>query len=154
MTTLLTQVYVIEPGEPFPGWCDRKQLADFLHINMKPYEDRLEDIGRGIEYAMDPDRGGWILFAHRAEELLGASVVLKTGMGGYVPENMLLFIGVRPELRGQGIGGGLIREIQERIDGDLKLHVEHDNPALRLYQRSGFKNKYLEMRWSTNEAKA
>jgi len=150
----LTQVHVIQPGEAFPKWCYREQLADFLHINMKPYEDRLEDIGRGIDYAMDSDRGGWIFFAHQAEELLGASVVLKTGMGGYVPENMLLFIGVRPELRGRGIGGKLIHEIQKRIDGDLKLHVEHDNPALRLYQRCGFKNKYLEMRWSTNEVTA
>lgn len=147
----MTRVQVIGPGEPFPNWCNREQLCNFLHVNMKPYEDRLEDIGRGIDYAMDSRRGGWIFLAHREQELLGASVVLKTGMGGYVPENMLLFIGVLTDLRGQGIGGDLIREIQARVDGDLKLHVEHDNPALRLYRRLGFKNKYLEMRWSPDE---
>jgi len=35
----------------------------------------------------------------------------------------------------------------ELCDGDVKLHVEYDNPAKRLYERIGFKNKYADMRF-------
>ncbi len=34
-----------------------------------------------------------------------------------------------------------------RPDGDIALHVEPDNPARFLYEKYGFTNKYLEMRY-------
>jgi ribosomal protein S18 acetylase RimI-like enzyme len=51
-------------------------------------------------------------------------------------------IGVKPNLRGQGIGGmlldALIAEADRRNVG-LCLNVRHDNPARRLYERIGFR---------------
>jgi ribosomal-protein-alanine N-acetyltransferase len=55
-------------------------------------------------------------------------------------------VAVDPELRGCGIGERLIRTALQRTRGAMKLHVEHDNPARRLYERVGFASKYLEMR--------
>src|SRR5207237_1090748 len=50
-------------------------------------------------------------------------------------------IGVKPQARGQGIGGtlldALIAEAARRGVG-LCLNVRHDNPARRLYERLGF----------------
>jgi ribosomal protein S18 acetylase RimI-like enzyme len=51
-------------------------------------------------------------------------------------------IALLPEFRGQGIGGGLIRELQTeaaRSGRPLTIHVERFNPALRLYERLGFR---------------
>ncbi|HAB28956.1 MAG TPA: GNAT family N-acetyltransferase, partial [Xanthomarina gelatinilytica] len=31
-------------------------------------------------------------------------------------------------------------------EGDVALHVEPNNPAIKLYESLGFTNKYLEMR--------
>ncbi len=41
----------------------------------------------------------------------------------------------------------LIKRSFEIADGDVKLHVEYDNPAKRLYERLGMTSKYAEMRF-------
>lgn len=133
-----------------PASLSKQGLAEFLHRCLRPYEDPLEQILAGIEYALsdDPCRGGFVLLAKSGEALLGALVCLETGMTGYVPENILLFVAVDPSTRGQGVGGRLVRRCVEECRGDVKLHVEHENPARRLYERCGFASKYLEMRWT------
>ncbi len=72
-------------------------------------------------------------------------------MKGYVPENILLFVAVDPAHRNRGTGGWLIREALARCAGAVKLHVEYDNPAKRLYERLGFRSKYAEMRYQGKE---
>ena len=51
-------------------------------------------------------------------------------------------IGVKPHIRGQGVGGmllgSLVAEARRRGIG-LCLNVRHDNPARRLYERVGFR---------------
>jgi ribosomal-protein-alanine N-acetyltransferase len=132
-----------------PAGVSVDSLAQFLHEVMKPYNDPVPDVKRGIEYALSdaPGQGGFIHFVTREQELLGAVVILSTGMSGYVPENLLLFVAMRPELRGQGIGGKLIKRALARCEGQVKLHVEPDNPARRLYDRLGFSSNYVEMRY-------
>lgn len=139
---------VIHGKDPYPDWMTEQELAEFLHHNMKPYEDTIEDILSALDYARSDaeGKGGFILIAEKDHDILGALVMLETGMGGYVPEHILLFVGVRPDLRGKGVGGWLVREGIARCKGKVKLHVEYDNPAKRLYERVGFTTKYAEMR--------
>jgi ribosomal protein S18 acetylase RimI-like enzyme len=120
---------------------------------MHPYNDSLEDVASALDYALVPERGqgGFVMLAHSGESLLGALCMLKTGMGGYIPENILLFVSVAPETRGQGIGRQLIEHCLAETKGEVKLHVEYDNPAKRLYERLGFVTKYAEMRWTPGE---
>jgi ribosomal protein S18 acetylase RimI-like enzyme len=142
---------VAEHEQALPAWANRNTLAGFLHMVMKPYEDTQPDVHAGLEYAFadgSDGRDGFAILAGCDERLVGAVVILKTNMRGYVPENLLLFVAVDPELRNKGIGGRLIEMAIARCEGDVKLHVEPDNPALRLYERVGFTNKYLEMRYS------
>lgn len=141
----------VDSYEELPEWFSREALGRFLHESLKPYEDPYPVVLDGLDYALggDPCRGGFVLLAHEGGSLLGALVMLRTGMRGYVPENLLLFIAVEPASRGRGIGGALITRVFDECEGQVKLHVEHDNPARRLYERSGFKSKYLEMRWTS-----
>jgi len=140
---------VRSPGD-MPAWTDLVEVSRFLHEKMHPWEDSLEDVRRGIDYAMsdEPGRGGFIVLASVEGHLAGAVVFLETGMAGYVPEVLLLFACVNPEMRGRGLGRRLIEAGLESCTGQVKLHVEPDNPARRLYERLGFSSKYLEMRWS------
>ncbi|MBN2447568.1 MAG: GNAT family N-acetyltransferase [Phycisphaerae bacterium] len=133
-----------------PPWLTLGRLADFLHKALQPYHDPLDVVQRGINDALSP--GGplanFILVADADERPTGAAVVLRTGMGGYVPENLLLFIAVDPDHRGRGLGQRMLERVIQECDGDVKLHVEYDNPAKRLYERVGFQNKYADMRFA------
>ena len=142
------KIHKIVNAAAFSEWIDGPSLADFLHENLKPYEDTVEDIKRGLDYAFsgEPGRGGFVLLAEQDRQLHGALVVLHTKMEGYIPPNLLLFIAVTKQCRGKGIGRKLCERAIAECKGDVCLHVEYDNPAKRLYERLGFKTKYAEMR--------
>ena len=56
-------------------------------------------------------------------------------------EIRIMDIALLPEFRGQGIGGALLRDLVAEADRSgrrLSIHVERQNPALRLYARLGF----------------
>ena len=146
----MIEILKVEKQEHFPPWMTYDTLANFLHENMKPYEDTEEDIKRGLRYALSEGdgKGGFLLLAVKNQDCMGALVILHTGMKGYIPENILLFVGVSPQLRGQGIGTCLIKRAVSESEGAIKLHVEYENPAMRLYEKMGFDTKYAEMRLS------
>lgn len=150
ITATRPRISVIRQEAALPQWLTKQSLARFLHESMKPYEDKLSDIEKALAYVFDDKAtpGGFIVLATNANELLGATVIHYTPWAGYVPENLLLFIAVHPDHRGQGLGRALIEEALANCDGDMKLHVEYDNPAKRLYERIGFTSKYAEMRYA------
>ena len=139
----------IEHPEEFPLNVDRKQVIRFFHETMKPYEDSLKDIEHSFDYLFSKEvcKGGFLMLVVNKDRLAGALLMLNTGMKGYVPENILLFVSVLPSFRGNGIGRKLVECSIAECKGDVKLHVEYDNPAKRLYERIGFINKYAEMRF-------
>ena len=143
--TTLTEIRL--PAD-FPPWLTASQLIQFLHFEMKPYEDKPADIQVAINYALSctPDKGGFILVASHKQTLQGAVVILNTGMSGFIPEHILVFICVASNARGCGLGTRIVREALARCAGEVKLHVEYENPAKRLYERLGFVSKYAEMR--------
>ena len=88
-----------------------------------------------------------MLIAHEGPQILGATIVNETGMQGYIPENILVYIAVDNKQRGKGVGKALMQKALGVSRGDIALHVEPDNPARHLYEKIGFTNKYLEMRY-------
>lgn len=131
-----------------------EEFARHMKEWLKPWDDELEDIARGIRDALaadSPIRGFVTLAKDEDGKLVGGAVMLSTRMDGYIPGNLLLFIAVDPETRGQGVGGKLMEASCGRCENGVKLHVEHENPAGRLYERFGFTNHYREMRWQPDK---
>jgi len=122
------------------------RIAAFLERHLEQFGDRQEDILECLAYVLDPERGGFMVLAVEDEEPVGAVVVNRTGMKGYIPENILVYIAVHRERRGKGLGKALMQQAMDRAVGAIALHVEPDNPARKLYEALGFTNKYLEMR--------
>lgn len=144
------QFIKVSDEQAFPAWADRSKVVDYFHDTMIPYEDEKEHIQGALDYIFSTDegKGGFLMLVEKEQKLVGALLMQRTGMSGYIPENILLFVTISPELRGMGVGRKLVEHCIEECDGDVKLHVEYDNPAKRLYERIGFINKYADMRFS------
>jgi ribosomal protein S18 acetylase RimI-like enzyme len=71
-------------------------------------------------------------------------------------EHSIIDIALLPESRGQGAGEMLLRDLMDEAGAagkDVSTYVEKNNPAMRLYQRLGFKAEedngvYDLMRWT------
>jgi ribosomal-protein-alanine N-acetyltransferase len=126
----------------------KNEIADFLLLHLGQYGDPKDDILKCLNYALDQgmQAGGFVILARQDGQLVGALVMNKTGMSGYIPENILVYIAVDASRRGSGIGSRLMDTALQMANGAVALHVEPDNPARILYERLGFTNKYLEMR--------
>jgi GNAT superfamily N-acetyltransferase len=138
----------VDSPQELPPWATLDAITAFFHEHMKPYEDRVEDIQHALGYAFSdqPGMGGFLLLGEIKQQIAAALLMLRTGMRGYVPEYILLFVGVHDHMRGLGLGRQIIERAVRECDGDVKLHVEYDNPAKRLYERIGFASSYAEMR--------
>jgi GNAT superfamily N-acetyltransferase len=126
----------------------KNEIADFLLHHLGKYGDPKVDIMKCLDYALDQSlyAGGFVVLAKEEEQIVGTLIMNKTGMSGYIPENILVYIAVDANQRGKGIGGKIMATAIKMADGSIALHVEADNPAKKLYERLGFTNKYLEMR--------
>lgn len=127
----------------------KEAFVNFLHKYLGEYGDSKSAIGKSIDYAFSKEKGkgGFVLVAKEASTLVGGLVMNKTGMKQYIPENVLVYVAVRKSDRGKGYGTKIIKEGIEQSEGNVKLHVEYDNPAKKLYERLGFVNQYAEMRF-------
>lgn len=126
----------------------RENIADFLFKHLDKFGDKIEDIRRAVDYALDdkPGQGGFLIVATRGKVIVGAVVMNNTGMKGYILENILVYIAVHNDFRGKGIGKIIMEYAISTAKGSIALHVEPDNPARHLYEKLGFTSKYLEMR--------
>lgn len=140
--------------EQLPNDNEKEAVVSFLYEHLEQYGDASPDIERSVDYALNLRKsfGGFVLTATDDGKMIGAVVVNGTGMKGYIPENILVYIATHKESRGKGVGKKLMEKAIAEANGDIALHVEPDNPARFLYEKYGFTNKYLEMRYKREKA--
>ncbi len=129
---------------------DTETLVNFLYNNLDRFRDSRDAIRKAVSYALSEEsgKGGFIALAKEGDEIVGSLVMNDTGMSEYIPEYILVYVAVRADQRGKGIGAQIIRAVVNRVNKPIALHVEYDNPAKRLYERLGFTTKYAEMRFN------
>jgi ribosomal protein S18 acetylase RimI-like enzyme len=108
------------------GW-DEAQKAAFLRMQFDAQSSYYEEHFRGAEFSVilsDDHPVGRLYVARWQEEI------------------RMVDIALLPEYRGMGIGTRLLNELiseSEESGKPLSIHVERFNPALRLYERLGFR---------------
>ncbi len=112
-----------------------------------------EDIEEAVEYAvkLKPSFGGFVLTVLRNEQIIGAVVANRTGMGSYNPNHIFVFVTLHRSYRSdKKLAKCLLEKAIMHAKGDIAMHVKPDNPALKLYQEIGFESQYLELRLKKN----
>ena len=146
------QAYAINVYTPDNGEStDVSEVVDFFYESLDQYGDTKESIRNSIDYALsrEPNKGGYLIIARDEENKIAGAVILNiTHMEGYHPPNYLVYIAVHKKHRGTGLGKTLVQKASDITEGGIALHVEQDNPARFLYEKVGYKNKYLEYRLS------
>lgn len=141
------KVNIYNPFKPL-SYQLKLKLVDFLYEHLQEYGDEKSAILKAVEYAMKERSafGGFACIVSEGPEILGATILNKTGMDEYVPEYLLVYIATHSDHRGKGIGKKLMQEAIANTKGNIALHVEPENPAKHLYEKLGFEAKYVEMR--------
>lgn len=106
------------------GWNDVQQQA-FLSMQFR---------ARNLSYSAYPNTEHSIIL--NADQPIGRMLVSRKD-----DEIRLVDIALLAEARGQGVGAKLLAELLAQAAHEampVRLHVEKNNPALRLYQRLGF----------------
>ncbi len=138
-----------------PSTKEKTKIINFLYDHLDEFGDTKTDIRRAIDYALKEyaSFGGFVITTQEESDILGVVVVNQTGMNGYIPENILVYIATHRDHRGKGIGKILMNETLKLAKGDVALHVESNNPARFLYENVGFKKFYNEMRYKRTSIK-
>jgi|TARA_R110000737_G_scaffold50895_2_gene71982 ribosomal-protein-alanine N-acetyltransferase len=131
-----------------PSEIEKSEIVDFLFNHLEQYGDPKKDIQKAIDFSIKEfiSFGGFTMIIKEKNKIKGAVVINQTGMGGYIPENILVYIAIHKDHRGEGLGKELMTKAIDIAQGDIALHVEANNPAKILYEKLGFTNPYLEMR--------
>jgi len=127
---------------------NRDEVIDFLFEHLDEYGDQRADIAKCMDYALSEaeGKGGSVIVASESNKVVGALILNNTGMSGFIPENILVYVAVHNSQRGKGVGKRLVQLAADSTTGSVALHVEPQNPARHLYEKMGFTNKYLEYR--------
>ncbi|MCF8332375.1 MAG: GNAT family N-acetyltransferase [Bacteroidales bacterium] len=146
----MLKIEVIKKEEDFNNLpVNRDEYVDFLYKHLDNFGDEKSAINKCLDFAFEKNGGlgGFMLAAFDDQKLVGALVMNNTGMSEFIPENILVYVAVHESMRGKGFGREIVEKAINMADGNVKLHVEYENPAKRLYERIGFKSKYAEMRF-------
>jgi len=132
--------------KPTPS--EKTEIINFLYEHLKEYGDSKKDIQKAIDYSINEciSFGGFTMLILEDDQIAGVTVINEIGMGGYIPENILVYIATHKDFRGKGLGKMLMLNAIDYAKGDIALHVEANKTAIKMYEKLGFNNPYLEMR--------
>ena len=111
---------------------DEQQIEDFLFMQFNAQHSFYHDQFRQAQFdviELDNTPIGRLYVDRRSQEI------------------RIIDIALLPDCRGKGIGANLMQSLIDEASQNNKsvtIHVEHNNPAIHLYQRLGFKHVHDE----------
>lgn len=141
---LIRNIYVShrwDEMQVLADWTDAQKLAfldDQFRLQSMHYDKHYHDAEFMVVEVDDQAAGRLYLWDHNPADL------------------RIVEIGFLPDYRGRGFGTALLRAVQQRAGAAGKscsIHVEHSNPARRLYNRLGFREvelvgPYIRLHWT------
>jgi len=134
-------------------YSEMTEVGRFLEKNLDEYHAPYDNIIKAIQSAIKqrPSFGGFIITACKDHQTIGAIVINTTGMDGYAPQNIIVYLAVHKDHRRKGIGQELLKQAIETAKGDIAIHLAPDHKMLGLYEKLGFQQAAIELRLSTDK---
>jgi GNAT superfamily N-acetyltransferase len=128
------------------------RITKFLHQNLEDCKDDENAIRQSLLYAAKevPGLGGYTFISKAKGIIVGAIVVNKTGMKGYQPENLLVYLAVHKEYRNKGIGTKLLNEAINYCNGNFSLQIHKESSAIAIFEKNGFTSEKIQMTLNKN----
>jgi len=119
---------------------EKDAIVNFLMNNLGAYLDTHSNVSKAVEYALSkfPHQGGFVLIARVDEKIVGIAVNNTTSFEGYFAKNILIFLNVTEEFRGQGIGGKLLDQTMVYAKGSMIVRLQEPVSGSKLFTRAGF----------------
>ena len=133
------------------------RVVKFLFENQGKCVIGKNDITSAIEYAMKdrPSFGGYVVTMESEKgEIIAATVVNKTGMAGYGPENILVYFATQEDSRNYDACRKLLEKTISVAKEDIAFLVTPDNPWKAIFRKLGFESKLLEMNYTKPNRKS
>lgn len=144
----------LELFTPFdkPTYTATNQIIDFLSKHSSDVSRRnKEDIRKSLEYAIKEraSHGGYITIIRDGYELVGVSILNKTGLEGILPDYILSHMAIDKKF---GTGSDweqlLLKKTLELCNGNVAFLVQANNPMVEACMEQGFEYKRLELVFS------
>lgn len=131
-----------------PSEMEKHKIVDFLLEFLEGMESNKEYIRKAIEYSTKEQLsfGGFTLVHKSHGEIVGVAIVNQTGMGGYMADNVLVYIAVSEKFRNKGVAKNMIGQVLRHAKGDVALHLKGDSSLAPICEKFGFKKSVVEMR--------
>ena len=128
----------------------KKEIAvDFLaeHLHDSKSNEKIV-IKEAVDYAQKdiPSFGGFILMGYYETKLVGALVVIKTGMEHYLPGYYLAYLAIHRDFRNQGLEEKLLKRAVRLTRGKMAVQLALGDPSQELFKQFGFVKKFTQMR--------
>lgn len=127
---------------------DINRITNFIYKHSGEFGDSKTAIRKSIMYAAKelPGLGGYVFVMEDGNEILGAVVVNRTGMNEYLSENIMVYVVVKESYRKKGIAKKIIEHTIKYCKGEIAVHININNPVVKLFEKQGFKSRNIEMR--------
>ena len=129
------------------GYIQRNQLIDFVVLHLQNQEVIAENIGKAIDHAVGGlvNNGGLVVIARHEEELVGVLVLCKTGMEGFMPENIIFYLAIHLNQRNKLIGSELIEYAKRFSSGRIAVRVTGGLGVEGYFEKLGCEEKVIEL---------
>lgn len=131
------------------GLVHKQQIVDFLYENLDEHQDNKMNISKAIDHAVGGmvNNGGFVVTAKDAGDIIGAAVLCKTGMEGFMPQNVLTYLAVRNDFRRQEIGTKLMKKVLMFARGEISVQLKayDQKQTVEFFKKFGFNEKALQL---------
>lgn len=144
----------LELFTPFdkPTYTETNEIIDFLHVNTIDTTRRnKDDIRKSLEYALKErtSHGGYITVIRNARDLVGVSILNKTGLEGIMPDYILSHMAIHSKFgSGSKWEQMLLKKTLELCNGNVAFLIQANNPMVEACMEQGFEYKRLELVFS------